>query len=173
MTTEHPSVQQAAELMAQAQTDGIREMLRNWLAIHPRTHLPGRQHFDPLTIPRLLKSVILTDVERDPYRFKVRVLGTIIADAFGRDFTGQYMDQVFDDHAASLSHTLRVSVVETGLPRLRPPVSGTFQGLDIAPLEGLHLPLAGDGQTVDYVLSMFVYLPSSANVDGVWSLVNR
>ena len=113
MTTEHPSVQRANELLAMAQTEGIRDMLRNWLAIHPGTSLPGRQHFDPLNIPRLLKNVILTDVERDPYRFKVRVLGTIIADAFGKDFTGQYMDEVFDDHRASLSHTMRVSVVET------------------------------------------------------------
>ena len=42
------------------------------------------------------------------------------------------------------------------------------------PVPEIEADLGGaDGQTVDYVLSMFVYLPSSANVDGVWSLVNR
>lgn len=174
MTVDHPSVQRATELLSEVQTEGIRDVLRNWLEIHPKSSLPSRQHFDPINIPRLLKNVILTEVERDPYRFKVRVLGTIIADAFGKDFTGKYMDEVFDGHAASLSHSLRVQVVETGLPCLRPAGPGTFQGLDIAPLEGVHLPLAADGRTIDFVLSMFVYLPKSPDGDGsVWFLVNR
>lgn len=174
MTTEHPSVKRASELLGEAQTDGIREILTNWLGIHPRVRLPGRQHFDPVGIPRLLKGIVLTDVERNPYRFRVRVLGTVVADAFGRDFTGKYMDEVFTNHEASLSHSLRVLTVETGLPHLRAAGPGTFQGLDIAPREGIHLPLATDGETVDHVLSMFVYLPgASLDVDGVWFLVNR
>jgi hypothetical protein len=157
MTVDHPSVQRATELLSEAQTEGIRDVLRNWLEIHPKLCLPGRQHF-----------------ERAPYRFKVRVLGTIIADAFGKDFTGKYMDEVFAGHDASLSHSLRVQVVESGLPCLRPAVPGTFQGLDIAPLEGVHLPLAADGRNIDFVLSMFVYLPRSSNGDdNVWFLVNR
>lgn len=174
MTTEHPSIRKAQELLAEAQSDGIRDLIRNWLAIHPGDRLPGRQHFDPLAIPRLLKNVILTEVERDPYRFRVRVVGTVIADAFGRDFTGKYMDEVFEGHAESLSHSVRVEVVETGMPHLRPAAPGTFKGMDIAPLEGVHLPLAADGVTVDHVLSMFVYLPKTADGSGgVWFISNR
>jgi len=174
MTTEHPSVARANELLAEAQTDGVRELVRNWLSIHPKDRLPGRQHFDPLGIPRLLKSIVLTDVERDPYRFRVRVLGTAVADAFGRDFTGKYMDEVFEHHQGSLSHSMRVQVVETGLPCLRPAVPGTFSGMDIAPQEGIHLPLATDGTAVDNVLSMFVYVPGTTDdANGVWHLANR
>lgn len=174
MATEHHSVGRANELLAISQSEGIRDLIRNWLAIHPGDRLPGRQHFDPAGIPRLLKHIVLTEVERDPYRFKVRVLGTAVADAFGRDFTGRYMDEVFEGHNESLSHSMRVEAVETGLPCLRPAVPGTFRGMDIAPQEGIHLPLAGDGERVDYVLSMFVYLPGTTDdANGVWFLANR
>lgn len=174
MAAEHPSVQRAQAILAEVQSEGLRELIRNWLSIHPRTCLPGRRHFDPSSIPRLLKSIVLTEVERDPYRFKVRVLGTAVADAFGRDFTGKYMDEVFEGHRESLSHSMRVETAETGLPCLRPAGPGTFRGLDIAPQEGVHLPLASDGRTVDYVLSMFVYLPGTTDdANSVWSLANR
>lgn len=172
--TDHPSIQRAEELLLEARTEGIREALRNWVAIHPGTCLPGRQHFDPINVPRLLKNIVLTEVERDPYRFKVRVLGTVVADIFGRDFTGKYMDEVFQEHGASLSHKLRVEAVETGLPCLRPTGPGTFTGLNIAPLEGVHLPLAADGVTVDHLLSIFVYVRGpDVDVSSVWSIVNR
>jgi len=101
-------------------------------------------------------------------------LGTAVADAFGRDFTGKYMDEVFEKHQESLSHSMRVQVVETGLPCLRPVVPGTFSGMDIAPQEGIHLPLATDGAIVDNVLSMFVYVPGTTDdANGVWHLANR
>lgn len=174
MTTEHPSFRRAGELLLEAQSEGIRDLLRNWMSIHPKDRLPGRQHFDPLAVPRVLKNVVLTEVERDPYRFRVRVLGTAVADAFGRDFTGKYLDEVFAGHDASLSHSLRVQAIETALPCLRPAVPGTFQGMEIAPLEGIHLPLAADGAAVDHVLSMFVYVPGTSDgVSSVWFLANR
>ena len=174
MAAEHPSVGKANELLAMARSEGIRDLIRNWLSIHPGDRLPGRQHFDPAGIPRLLKSIVLTEVERDPYRFKVRVLGTAVADAFGRDFTGKYMDEVFEGHGESLSHSMRVEVAKTGLPCLRPAVPGTFKGMDIAPQEGIHLPLASDGATVDSVLSMFVYVPGTTDdANSVWFLANR
>lgn len=174
MAAEHPSVGRAIDLLSVARSEGIRDLLQNWLSIHPGDRLPGRQHFDPAGIPRLLKSVVLTEVEREPYRFKVRVLGTAVADAFGRDFTGKYMDEVFEGHNDSLSHSMRAEVAETGLPCLRPEVPGTFKGLEIAPQEGIHLPLASDGSVVDFVLSMFVYMPGTTDdANGVWFLVNR
>ncbi len=174
MKMEHSSIGRANELLSAVQSEGTRDLIQNWLKIHPGDRLPGRQHFDPTGIPRLLKNIVLTEVERMPYRFKVRVLGTAVADAFGRDFTGRYMDEVFDNHAESLSHSVRVEVAETGMPCLRPAVPGTFKGMDIAPREGVHLPLASDGKTVDYVLSMFVYLPGATDgANSVWFLVNR
>jgi len=174
MTMEHQSVGTANKLLAVAQSEGICELIRYWLSIHPGDRLPGRQHFDPAGIPRLLKSIVLTEVERDPHRFKVRVLGTAVADAFGRDFTGKFMDEVFEGHDESLSHSLRVEAVATGLPCVRPAVPGTFRGMEIAPQEGIHLPLASDGQTVDHVLSMFVYVPGTTDdANSVWFLANR
>lgn len=174
MATVHPSVQAATELLPLFHREELRELLAYWLSIHPGDRLPGRDSFDPGAVPRLLRHIVLTDVERDPYRFKVRVLGTAVADAFGRDFTGRYMDEVFTGHETSLSHILRVRAVETGLPCLRPAGPGTFPGLEIAPLEGVHLPFASDGVVVDCVLSMFLYVRgTTTEPTGVWHLANR
>lgn len=174
MTAEHPSVQVARDLLPQFHREELRELVEYWLSIHPGDRLPARRAFDAGAVPRLLRHIVLTDVERDPYRFKVRVLGTAVADAFGRDFTGKYMDEVFAGHDSSLSHTLRVRVAETGLPCLRPAGPGTFPGLEITPLEGVHLPFAGDGAVVDCVMSMFLYVRgTTSEPTGVWHIANR
>src|SRR5260370_35522728 len=68
----------------------IVELYRHWLAIHPaRGLIPGRQHFDPVDVPRLLPWLWLIEFRRHPLRFKYRLVGTEHVQALGRDPTSQ------------------------------------------------------------------------------------
>lgn len=163
---EHPSLLHAREIRGQAQTAAVRELLSHWIAIHPGDRIPARADFDPLSVPRVLPSLVLTDVERDPYRFRVRVMGTAVVEAMGEDFTGRYLDEVWPNADEQLLVRHRVEVVESGLPNYRYGVSPTSFRLDFAALERVFLPFAANGEDVDVILSAIVYMQPARRDEG-------
>jgi hypothetical protein len=75
---------------------------RCWLSIHPEPDLlPGRRHFDPVMVPRLLPRLWLLDVRRAPLRFRYRLVGTVHIETGGEDPTGQWLDETHPAFAAS------------------------------------------------------------------------
>lgn len=156
--SEHPSVQRAREILELARNPVLRDLVRYWLAIHPGPVLPGRQHFDPIDVPRALRNLVLTEVEREPFRFRVRLMGTAVVAAFGADYTGTYLDQSIENFERSFGHIHRVEAAESGLPNYRYGEPSLVFKLDFAPVERVHLPLATDGERVDMLLSMTVYM---------------
>lgn len=155
---EHPSIARAREIAGMARNQGLRDLVSYWLSVHPGECLPGRKHFDPLDVPQALPHLVLTDVERDPFRFRIRLMGTAVVSAFGRDFTGLYVDESMPGIDRSLAVQHRIEVVETGLPSYRYGTTSVPFRLDFAPLERVYLPLAADGERVDMILGMAVYL---------------
>jgi hypothetical protein len=156
--TEHPSVARAHEILAIAQAAPLRAVLQYWLAIHPRDRLPSRSGFDPSEVPAALGGMVLTAVERDPFRFRIRLMGTAVVQAFGKDHTGKYLDEALPGVRETVIHTDRVRVAETGLPSYLHGEASTPFKLDFAPLERVYLPFASDGRTVDMILSMMIYV---------------
>ena len=126
--------------------------------MHPGTGLPGRRHLKTLDVPQALPNLVLTDVERDPYRFRVRLMGTAVVAAFGEDYTGRYLDEALPGLEKSFGIRHRVEVAESGLPNYRYGRSNLSFRLDFASIERVYLPFAGDGERVDMILGMVVYL---------------
>ena len=54
--------------------------------------MPSRGDIDPIEIPKLLPHVQL--IEAVGERFRYRLIGTALAQAFGRDYTGAYPEDV-------------------------------------------------------------------------------
>src|SRR3546814_529285 len=135
-----------------------------WLEICPgRGLLPGRQHFDPAELgsrhPSLLQHLWLVDVERNPPRFRLRLVGSAayMTSPFAR--AGHYVDEFIDP--ASRAETLQSSfgrLVEAGEPGLSRGRSWAAPGRNARELSRLSLPLAADGRTVDMLLSMTTYV---------------
>lgn len=155
--TEHPSVARANEIIGVARDSRLRDLIRYWLSIHPGDRLPARQAFDPIEVPWALANLAMTEVERDPYRFRVRLMGTTMVAAFGADFTGRYMHEALPGFERSFSYHQRVEVVETGLPQYRNTLPSIPFKLDYAPHELVYLPFANDGVQVDLILTMAIY----------------
>lgn len=152
------SFARAGEILRIAGNEALRDVLRYWLEIHPRDRLPARADFDPVRVPRALRNVALTDVERDPWRFRVRLMGTAVVQAFGRDFTGRYLHEAIEGFEGSHIQRHRIEVAETGLPSYRHGFGTIPFKLDFAPIERIYLPFADDGRTVDVILSMTIYM---------------
>src|SRR5579863_9702970 len=72
----------------------LKETLAYWEAKRGSRRMPRRRDLDPLhDIPRLLPNVQLADVIDGGRRFRMRVVGSRIVEALGRDGTGKFLDE--------------------------------------------------------------------------------
>lgn len=125
----------------------IGEIVAYWDRIRPAGGLPGRGHFDPVDVPDLLPNIWLLDVFRDPWRFRLRLIGTAIVDFAQRDSTGRWFDEVFPDFPNSDAYGHLVTCAGDGVPVFcaTRKLSRTDQSHWMA--QRVHLPLAADGRT--------------------------
>jgi hypothetical protein len=139
------------------ETPQMREELRQLRAYwaskgRPGGALPPRADIDPLEMRFALGHLILTDVERGPQpRFRHRLIGTHIVERAGYDATGRYLDEIPETELAARAAESYMHVLATKQPvwqRLDDIVDGRSTKLEL-----LRLPLAGDGQNVDMILS--------------------
>lgn len=122
--------------------------------------MPTRDDLSPRDIPRLLPCVSLIDIEQDTSRYRVRLAGTRLYDAYCGEITGKYVDEL--DWGANREYWLSSyrRVVQAALPA---------QGIVRAPREEtehlvqfwLRLPLAGECGDVSMILSYDAFVPVS------------
>ncbi|GHD56862.1 hypothetical protein GCM10017083_37490 [Thalassobaculum fulvum] len=142
----------------------------HWHGIHPLNgKLPGRQHFDPVELahryPQLLQHLWLVDVERDPLRFRLQLVGSAVymTSPFAR--SGRYIDEFIDP--ASRAETLNAAftrLVETRQPEFRQGWPRVASSRHARQLARLSLPLAADGETVDTIVNLTTY---------AWATIDR
>ncbi len=72
----------------------IAELAAYWQSKCRDGRLPQRADLDPAEIVALLPYLLLTDIEHAPFRIRYRLVGTAIAEASRRDFTGLYLDEM-------------------------------------------------------------------------------
>jgi len=154
---EHTSLAEGRSLLEKITQWQLRELLSYWIDIHPEDGLPARSLIDPMRMPKVLPNITMMDVERDPFRLKFRLLGTAVTHAFGRDFTGKYFDEVFEEYEKSLGYQQRKYVTDTGLPIHFSGNGKLKYNLDYASVEWVLLPLASDGKNVDIIISAISY----------------
>ena len=94
----------------------VRQFLSLWFAEMDAGRRPGKDFFDPLRLRFLLGSLSLLDVEKDPLRFRYRVVGTDIVQRLGVELTGKLLD----DHPNQTFRPLLIQgcrvVYHTGRP---------------------------------------------------------
>jgi hypothetical protein len=136
----------------------IAAIFRYWRDLRPGEGLiPGRQHFDPASVPTLLPCIRLYDVHRDPWRFRYRLMGTDLVRQIGRDMTGKWFgDDVPDaQHTKSYRDLLFVAAGK-GISYHRGYPVFAHAHKDHLSSERILLPLARNGIDVDMILGLSV-----------------
>jgi PAS domain len=136
----------------------IHQAYSYWQSIHPEKGLPGRQHFDPSAVPKLLPFLWLLDVRGHPVRVRCRLIGTAISSIIGKDLTGAWLDEVDDSLVAAPACAARWNaVVTTRRPHWRPkmPIAPVAEG-KVTEIEDLYLPFATNGWEVDLIVCQMV-----------------
>ncbi len=137
----------------------IATMIDYYRSIMPPDRLPGRQHFEPMAIPLLLPNIWLVEVLDGPTpRFRYRLMGTRVAQAFSADVTGRLLDDVHPGFAGNPMHGHLTGVVTTRRPTYRRGTPNAWPIDELQSLERIFLPLAADGATVDIVLALTVFI---------------
>jgi hypothetical protein len=121
--------------------------------------MPARRDIEPTELVAVLPHLMLVDVEEGP-RFRYRLFGTAVAEAFGSDPTNRFIDEVmvgaYKGFLLGLYNDLLVS---------KKPVYSTsiYGGQHEGQLwtQRLMLPLSSDGTNVDKVLAIQVFIHGS------------
>ena len=111
--------------------------------------IPKRSNFDPMDFPKYLPFLVLVDVEEAPRRYHVRLVGTNVVDARGRDGTGDYFDEV---EGAELAVKRAEAIIESRQAQFETNVPMTWSPKDFRFYSTLSLPLSSDGTKVDKIM---------------------
>ena len=144
--------------LSEISSDMIQQFHRHWLQICSNGRLPKRADIDPANFKRILPSVILTNIERDPFRVRYRLCGTKVAEFCG-NLTGRYLDEIATGNVWSAAGYLRR--YQIAATEGRPVFSfdwmiGQFGTRH--PFQTGVWPLASDGRTVDLCIAVEDYL---------------
>jgi hypothetical protein len=128
---------------------------RIWESKRDGRNLPSRSQLDPIELKRHLGWLLLVDVEREPVRFRFRLVGTNIATVSGRDVTGKYFEEVYGSGPSEIK-----KFYEMAFEGAKPcHVVGRFPvaGRDFYRYEALLVPLADNGSDVDKIMTRSVF----------------
>ena len=131
------------------------ELFAYWASRRESGRLPARRAIHPDHIKRHLPTISLIDVVFDPETgrrcYRQRLAGTGLYGVYGREITGQTLDQVYNSQAAQYWNAELDKVVE----QKRPGVGFhnlSWRGAGHLSILWLRMPLASNGTDVDMIL---------------------
>jgi hypothetical protein len=135
----------------------LRELYAYWLAKKGSLIAPPRAAIQPDEITPMLPNIVLIDVVGDPPRFKMRLVGTKVVEAFGQEVTGKFVDEI-DQGAVGPAILARArALVAERRADLHVWEYTKNDGRHIK-YERLILPLSSDGESVDQLLCAYAVL---------------
>lgn len=141
----------------------VTDVYRYWLQQRRARRFPARADLDPLAMRKALGNISLIEVQREPSRFRLRLVGSNQSERLGFDPTGMWLDEI----PAPEYRTVLIGRLKALLVRPAPLLVHNRQLMDERwyDYEALWLPLAEDGETVDMVLTCQIFAegnPASA-----------
>ena len=137
-----------------AQAAGARaheELFAYWASRRDGSRLPCRASIHPAHFKRLLPTVSLIDVRREPRDYRLRLAGTGLYGVYGREITGRTLDDIYNTAAADYWRKELDKVVEERRPGVGVHNLG-WRGAPHLSILWLRLPLASNGSDVDMIL---------------------
>jgi hypothetical protein len=122
--------------------------------------LPCRKDFDPAAMRELLPTLWLLDVSRTElrFRFRYRLVGTLVCRALGRDPTGEWLDESPSRGERWFEAASRYrAVVLTKTPAWRRGPPRFEHDARFTLVETIVLPMSSDRSNVDLLLNASVF----------------
>ena len=127
------------------------EMFAYWASRRQGAQLPGRASIHPQHFKRHLPTISLIDVLADPQDYRLRLAGTGLYGVYGREITGQTLDEVYSAPAAAYWRAELDQIVHSRKPGVGVH-SLAWRGASHMSILWLRMPLASNGKDVDMIL---------------------
>lgn len=127
------------------------EMFAYWASLRRGAGLPARVDLQPSNMKRLLPTVSLIDVVKEPRDYRLRLAGTGLYGVYGREITGKTLSDVYNTAAAEYWRRELDKVVDERRPGVGVH-SLAWRGAPHMSILWLRLPLASNGKDVDMIL---------------------
>lgn len=130
--------------------------------------MPCKADIDPTEIAALvLPHLQIIEVEGGGARFRYRLVGTASVEAYGRDYTGRYIDEMTSGDRLEFIHEVYRTVGELKVPVFADNRYLTRRGTEMA-ANRVYMPLTTDGNTVQFILGALQFVFGDAVHDGAW-----
>jgi hypothetical protein len=155
--TEYPASDTIYEGVDSVRSPLILDMLAYWRSKRVGDRLPRPADIDPTEIPKLIASIVICDLESNPFRVRYRLAGTRQVHILGNELTGRYVDELNWEEGPFV-HRIFARARDTAAP-----VFGYYywtfrEGTPGASEFGLF-PLSEDGSIVSRVLGIDEFFP--------------
>lgn len=131
----------------------FRDLLAYWERKRGPRAMPRRADIDPLELKGHLGSLVIVEVLPEPHRYRFRLVGTRVVEAYGRDSTGKTVEEAFAADPAGRDFLLELfgAIVERrAVVRASGPIRPAHQMLRNS--DALLLPLDGGDGSVGMIL---------------------
>ena len=141
------------------------EMFAYWASRREGGRLPGRASIHPGHIKRHLPTVSLIDV-MGPGDYRLRLAGTGLYGVYGREITGQSLEDVYAESAVVYWRRELDRIVESRRPGVGVH-NMSWRGASHMSILWLRMPLASNGVDVDMILGYDVVVGQQNDVSGI------
>ncbi|WP_119302558.1 PAS domain-containing protein [Dongia deserti] len=155
--TDHPTSDTIYESVESVRSPLILSMLDYWRSKVAGGRLPRPADIDPTEIPKLIASMVICDLEEQPFRVRYRLAGTRQVHILGNELTGRYVDELNWEEGPFV-HSIFARARDTKAPVFGFYHWGFRENTPGASEFGLF-PLSEDGQTVTRVIGIDEFFP--------------
>lgn len=154
--------------LEQVDDQRLNDAYRYWDGLRGKRFAPSYTQIDPVNIPKLLRYLLVTEIERTARgrRYRYRLCGTEVEEHFGIAMRGQYIDTMMQGSYRAYIESLYNRLVD----QRSPIYSVSTYDQRLLHTKRLMLPLSSDGQQVDMVLSAQVFIRSAGPPNTVLSV---
>ncbi|WP_282604841.1 PAS domain-containing protein [Pelagibius sp. Alg239-R121] len=127
----------------------LTRMLDYWRSLCEDSRIPGRNAIDPLSIPQLLPYILLLDVEKNDFRF--RLVGEAVNRRYGGQIKGQSLAELLDGQILAETLEEHVLCIDSHAAVYTRNTIHTIDTDDMKQYQRLILPLSDNGVEVQSI----------------------
>ncbi len=136
-----------------------RQFYDYWNGKRAGRSMPRRRDIDPIDIPQLLLNIMIAEVVGSRFRF--RLIGSAIVEAFGTNSTGKFLDEICSGGYRDFITGVYRTVCAEKRPVFAESEFATSKGYSIT-ARRLFLPLSEDDRSVDRIVALHLFQYRSA-----------
>jgi hypothetical protein len=134
----------------------FRDIVEFWHQLKNGAQLPRRADIRPEALAPWLGSIVLVEVDPTVRRYRLRLIGTRIAEVVGRDSTGRWFDELYDGQDLEALNAIYSACVERREPQF---VRSNIRvsGKEFICFDAVHLPFADADDDVCMIVVFIVF----------------